>query len=109
MEALNPLYIALLRYGLLVLRQAIYSGNNDWAKLEIEMLHNIPSLITELNIERHRYYWFTERDIYIKRISELNSDEPGSLMRIYYEPIWRKMEPLILGTSGLAQKIPKEE
>jgi hypothetical protein len=96
MEKLNSLYTSLLHFGLLVLRQAIYSNNNDWAKLEIEMLHNIPSLIIELNIERHRCFWFIQRDLYIQRILALNDDEPKSRMRTYYDPIWREMEPIIL-------------
>ena len=97
MDELNALYRRLLQFGLLSLRQAIYAGNLDWAKLEVEMLHNLPTLIGEANTERHRCYWFIERDIYVQRILALAGSEPASRMRTYYEPIWDEMEPLLSG------------
>jgi hypothetical protein len=99
-EELNALYNRLLLFGLVILREAIYAGNDDWAKAEVEMLHNIPSLIGEQNIERHRYFWFAERELYIEKITALGLDEPKSRMLTFYEPIWREMEPVLLGVLG---------
>jgi hypothetical protein len=96
MDELNALYGQLLHFGLLTLRQAIYAGKSDWAKLEVQMLHNLPTLIGETNVERHRCYWFVERDIYRERVLALGDSEPASRMRTYYEPVWQEMEPLIL-------------
>ena len=60
MDDLNALYAKLLSLGFIVLRQAVDSGDAEWMEAELEMLHNIPSLLGEDNLERHRYYWFTE-------------------------------------------------
>jgi hypothetical protein len=58
---LNVLYSGLLGYGLAGLREAVDSSDLDWARAEIELLHNVPSLLDETNVERHRYFWLTER------------------------------------------------
>ena len=88
-------YAQLLHRGFLVLRQAIDSGSKEWIHAEMEHLHNIPSLIGEANINRHRYYWDQERRAYTGWIQEHGSDEAHSRMRTYYEPIWEEMiEPM---------------
>lgn len=98
MEELNTFYCQLLHLGFIVLRQAVHSGDSEWIRAEIDLLHNLPSLIGESNLERHRYFWFAERDLYIKRISALGRDDANSRMRTYYEPIWLEMEPVLLCT-----------
>ena len=108
MEELNAFYNRLLLFGLIVLREAIYAHNDDWTKAEIEMLHNLPSLVGEQNVERHRYFWFVERDVYIQRVLALENDEPKSRMRMYYEPIWHEMEPVLLGVLGEAVQACRE-
>ena len=65
---LDQVYIELLQVGFIVLRQAVDSGNNDWVNAEVEMLHNIPSLVGEKNSHRHQHYWNAERPQYIKWI-----------------------------------------
>lgn len=104
MSELDSLYARLLQVGLLALRQAIESGNQAWARAEIELLHNIPSLLGEENIERHRYFWSQERDQYLDWLSSHGSVEAHSRMRTYYEPIWKEMEPLV---THLEQCAPK--
>ena len=94
MNQLDALYVKLLSLGFVVLRQAVRSGDSDWIDAELEMLHNVPSLLGEENIERHRYYWFTERQHYIDWASE--RELPKSRMLTYYEPVWSAMEPHIL-------------
>jgi hypothetical protein len=96
MEEVDEFYRRLLHYGLLVLRQAIYEQDSAWAKLEIELLHNLPSLISEPNIERHRYFWFVERDLYLEKIAALGIEKATSRMKTYYEPILNEMEPVML-------------
>lgn len=96
MDALDTCYARLLEFGFLVLREAIRSGDSEWAAQEIEMLHNVPSLIGETNVERHRYYWFTERQHHIDWVSEPGRSQPRSRMLTYYQPIWQEMEPLLL-------------
>jgi len=95
MSELDALYARLLSLGFVVLRQAIDSGDPEWITAELEMLHNVPTLLGEGNPERHRYYWFTERTHYIDWASAPGRDGPRSRMLTYYEPIWREMEPLV--------------
>jgi hypothetical protein len=98
---LDRLYARLLSLGFVVLKQAARSGNRDWLEAELEMLHNVPSLLGEENVERHRYYWFSERTHYIDRISQSGDDEAKSRMKTYYQPIWDEMEPLISDLAGI--------
>jgi hypothetical protein len=95
MNDLDPLYAKLLSLGFVVLNQAAQSGNRDWLAAELEMLHNVPSLLGEDNVERHRYYWFSERQHYIDWASTPGQEAAKSRMLTYYEPIWREMEPLV--------------
>ena len=102
MSELDAFYIRMLEVGFVVLRQAHDSGDKEWLNAELELLHNIPSLLGEGNAERHRYFWFGERDLYINWLSTHGREEPISRMRTYYEPIWNEMEPLILHWLGEA-------
>jgi len=95
MDELNSLYAKLLSLGFIVLRQAVESGDPEWAEAELEMLHNVPSLLGEDNVERHRYYWFTERPHYIDWTTAPGREEARSRMLTFYEPVWREMEPLV--------------
>jgi hypothetical protein len=95
MVPLDRLYARMLQLGFLVIRQAIESGDGDWVQAEIELLHNVPSLLGEENSERHRYFWEQDRDLYRERISQHGSDAADSRMRTFYEPVWNEMEPLI--------------
>jgi hypothetical protein len=94
-DQLNSHYARLLSLGFVVLRQAADSHDHEWLNAELEMLHNVPTLIDEANIERHRYYWFAERQHYIDWTSAPGREDAKSRMLTYYEPIWREMAPLI--------------
>jgi hypothetical protein len=95
MTQLEALYAQMLGAGFVVLRQAVESGNGDWINAELELLHNVPSLIGEDNKERHRYFWLKERARYVAWASGLGRDKARSRMRTYYDPIWSEMEPLM--------------
>jgi hypothetical protein len=88
-------YAQTLQVGFIVLKQAFESGACDWIDAELELLHNVPSLIGESNKERHRYFWHRERTRYIDWVSGPGRDEARSRMRTYYEPIWNQMKPLV--------------
>jgi hypothetical protein len=94
MRDLDNLYARFLTVGFVVLRQAVESQRQDWIDAEIELLHNIPSLIGEDNVERHKYFWCQERPHYIQRISQ-GPTEAKSRMATYYKPIWEQMEPIM--------------
>lgn len=95
MRQLDLLYAQTLDVGFSVLRQAAESGNREWVNAELELLHNIPSLIGEGNKTRHRYFWDMERTRYIEWVSGPGREEARSRMRTFYEPIWDEMEPLV--------------
>lgn len=100
MSELEKIYIHILRVGFVVLRQAIDSGDSEWLSAEIEMLHNIPSLIGEENPERHRYYWMVERPHHVAWAESHKPDEARKRIRTYYEPIWDELKKQQLGLFG---------
>jgi hypothetical protein len=95
MNELTPLYIRLLHCGLLSIREALYANDVEWAKAQAELLHNIPSLLDEPNVKRHEYFWFSERGAYLDWVNLSGSEQARKRMRIYYEPVWQEMEPIL--------------
>ena len=95
MTDLNSLYIQMLHVGMLVLRQAFCEGDMEWTGAEIELLHNIPSLINEPNTCHHDYFWSATRAHYVEVASKPGREIMKSRMNTYYEPLWRQMEPII--------------
>ena len=95
MTQLDSMYVNMLEVGFLVLRQAVESGDRDWIDAELELLHNVPSLIGEDNKRRHEYFWEKERVHYMSWVSGPGRDRARSRMRTYYEPIWSEMGPLV--------------
>jgi hypothetical protein len=94
METLNAFYARLLELGFVVLRQALDGKDWEWAQAEHRFLHNVPSLMNEPNIERHRYFWCQEREQYLEWASAAG-DEPKSRMLTYYAPLLKEMEPAV--------------
>jgi hypothetical protein len=95
MNDLDALYARLLHLGFSILKEAAHAGDREWLNAELEMLHNVPSLLGVENIERHRYFWFSERQVYIDWASVPGRDRAKSRMLTFYAPIWQEMEPLI--------------
>ena len=95
MKRLDHLYSRFLSLGFIVLREAIEANDPEWIKMELEVLHNVPSLIGESNLHRHVYFWQGERTLYIERTFAHNNNSQKSAMRAYYEPIWDEMEPIM--------------
>ena len=96
MRDLDLLYGQFLHAGFAVLRMALNSKNWEWIDAEYEILHNVPSLIGEDNLERHKYFWFGERTLHMNWASAPGREEAHRRMLAYYKPIWDKMEPLIM-------------
>lgn len=95
MNDLNSLYIQMLHVGMLVLRQALAEGDNDWADAEVELLHNVPSLINEPDATQHEYFWKATRGHHIEWVSKPGRELAKSRMETYYEPLWLQMEPIV--------------
>jgi hypothetical protein len=96
MSELGVLYSRLLGFGLLSVREAVRCGDLEWAEAEVELLHNIPSLVEEPNAERHRYFWFSEREAYIECVNSSGREAAERNVRIFYQPVWDEMEPVLL-------------
>jgi hypothetical protein len=70
MHSLDRRYSKLLQFVLLMIREAIDACNLEWIRHEIEWLHNVPSLIDETSIERHRYLWQQVRPHYLPSFAD---------------------------------------
>jgi len=95
MATLDSFYTELLIVGFIVLRQAIDSGDQKWINAELELLHNIPSLLGEERPGRHSYFWNQERPMYVDWVTLSGNSAAKSRMRSFYEPIWKEMEPIV--------------
>ncbi len=107
MSRLDSMYVNSLSVGFLVLKQAVESGSREWIEAEIELLHNMPSLIGESNKARHRYFWLKERTHYIDWVSKPGREEARSRMLTFYEPIWSEMEPVVREFLDLKEAEPQ--
>jgi hypothetical protein len=96
MNALDTLYSQFLTLGFVVLRQAADAGDAAWIAAEIELLHNVPSLIGESNAKRHEYFWRQERTTYLAWVNAPGRELQRSRMETFYEPIWEEIEGYLL-------------
>ena len=95
MEELNPFYVRMLHYGLMIAHNLMFASEFELAKIEIVYLHNMPSLIGETNLRRHAYFWNGERQYYLDCLKEVGDEEKKDYVRMYHEPVWEEMEPVI--------------
>ena len=89
----DAIYVQILHYGLLRIRDSAAIGHFQHCAIESEHLHNIPSLIGETNEERHLYYFNKERIYYLERVDR---SLPGldSTLRRYVE-LWARLIEII--------------
>jgi hypothetical protein len=94
-ERLDSLYGKLLHFGFISIREALRSQDYERAEAEMELLHNVPSLLGELNVKRHQYFWLSEREHYIRWAKARGSERSQAVMRMFYEPVWLEMGPIL--------------
>jgi hypothetical protein len=97
MTALGSLYCEFLLRGFMVLKTAQAVNDPLWLAAEIELFHNVPSLIEDTNFRRHRYFWLAERPHYLDWVAAQQHGNASKCKKMFYEPLWSEMEPLILG------------
>jgi len=90
----DELYRKLLHAGFVLLREASAVGDLEWITAEIELLHNVPSLINEDNRLRHDYFWFQERVAYLEWGAKAKLEAQKTLSKLRYDPLWAAMQPL---------------
>ena len=95
LQQIDYLYGRLLTVGFMSLRYAIDTGDLAWANAEVEMLHNIPSLIGERNWKRHDYYMEQERMAYVEWVSAPGRETAKSRMETFYVPFWSELGVLV--------------
>ena len=89
----DEIYIQILEYGLIALKNAAITGNVKYWATEAEHLHNVPSLIGDSNEFRHRYYFDQERVAYLESVDRSIPEIQFTLRR--YDELWAELEPLI--------------
>lgn len=89
----DQIYVQILDFGLLRLRDSACGGHIQYCAIEAEHLHNIPSLIGETNELRHQYYFEKERTYYLERVDRSIPGIEFTLRR--YEELWQQLAGLI--------------
>ena len=94
-RTLASAYIQLLERGMQILRESCELGHPDWTKIEVEHLHNIPSLIQEGNRLRHDYYYRIERPSYLGAIEQSGHERLVGLVKIFYREPWNTIATVL--------------
>ncbi len=92
MDNRDRIYLRILSFGLLRIRDVSALGNVAYCSVESEHLHNIPSLIGEPNELRHAYYFEKERTSYLARVDRSAPGIDFTLAR--YEELWAELASL---------------
>jgi len=86
----DEIYIKILHFRLLSLRDASFRGDVEYWKIESDHLHNIPSLIGETNQLRHDYYFEKEKTHYLDSVITGQNEIDFTLAR--YHEFWSELE-----------------
>ena len=92
MTVRDKVYVQILHFGLLRLREAASIGKVEYCTVEAEHLHNLPSLIGETNELRHAYYFDKERTSYFEHVDRSMPGIDFTLRR--YEELWHELGQL---------------
>jgi hypothetical protein len=99
MESLDALYWRILQSGLISIRDAAGEGDLARCRAEAEHIHNIPSLISEENVNRHIYYAMQEREAYIEWVLSTGRKDLCERALLVFAGEWEAMDS-VLGLSG---------
>ncbi|MEM8945981.1 MAG: hypothetical protein AAGD11_12465 [Planctomycetota bacterium] len=91
-DSRDEIYLLILHYGLLRLREAARAGLSAYCEVEADHLHNLPSLVGERNEHRHTYYFEKERTLYLERVDRSVPDIGYTLSR--YDELWTQLADL---------------
>jgi len=72
------IYAQILKWGLLQIRNDADAGKTELCSIEANHLHNMPSLIDEDNEQRHKYYFESERTLYLEHLKSQNGIDTHS-------------------------------
>ena len=92
MDERDEIYVQILHFALMVLHNHPKAEHAGYCAIEVEHIHNIPSLIGESNEHRHAYYLRAERGLYLERVDRSLSGVKFLLNR--YAELWSRLEAL---------------
>jgi hypothetical protein len=72
-----------------VLRIRLFAGIQQGKKcfIEADHLHNLPALVADYHPDLLRFYWNTERPLFMRQVPEGERRD--------FEPMWKRLEALI--------------
>jgi hypothetical protein len=92
MSERDSVYVHILHFGLVRLRDAAEAGNALYSAVEADHLHNVPSLIGERNELRHDLYFDEDRPHYLNRVDHSVPGIEFTLAR--YAELWQRLAEL---------------
>src|SRR5688572_11024743 len=96
----DAIYLHILHFGLVRLRDTAGCGNAAYCAVEADHLHNLPSLVGESNEHRHDYYFDKERPFYLERVDRSVPGIEFTLAR--YAELWQRLSELRRGAEQAA-------
>jgi hypothetical protein len=72
---LNEILLRILRNGILRARAQGWAGRSDLSAIEVDHIHNLPSLMLNPNLQELRYYFDVSRVDFVKRAEDVTDFE----------------------------------
>ena len=94
-KELDPIYLQLLRTGLLSLRDAALRNDLPACQAEAECLHEVPTLVGEDNIQRHFHYARVVFRSYIEWARATGRSDVNERVNAFYVPIWKAIADVL--------------
>ena len=96
---MNKVYLAILHYGLINIRDAAYQNNTHLCEIEADHLHNLPKLVFEEDLFQHKYYFEKEKELYLERINNFHpvNGSVFSFTLCRYKELWKQLEIILTG------------
>lgn len=95
MNELDKVYLLLLYSGLVAIRNAAERGDLEHCRIESEHLHEIPSLIGELNMYRHMCYATQARVSYLRWAAQTDRESVRELVTYFYAGPWKQLDTVL--------------
>ena len=95
MNELDQIYLKILYYGLVAIRNATGLGDLEWCRAEAQHIHELPTLIGEANMQRHLDYYCRIKTNYIEWIKTANREDVKEFPCRAYLPLWSRMHELL--------------
>jgi hypothetical protein len=84
-EEIRSILCDLLQTGLLRIRAFGNDGLAERCSIEADHLHNLPTLLEKLQLDRLAYYYNVERPAFLKQVNDVKQ----------FEPQWDRLQTLL--------------